>query len=103
LSALNQLRHCRGDLIWAVLLDEMPFGNGDSVWFGQLRTKSRTRPCTSAGVAVDEQLRHIAFRKPLTVFVTTATTSAGSPSIGMLRGHDSVGRRSSLGLQEGSR
>jgi len=79
----------------------MPCGNGDGL--ARPAADEIANPTPSAGVAVDERLWHIAFRKALTVIVTTATTSAGSPSIGMLRGHDSGRPPVFAGIAEGSR
>lgn len=56
-----------------------------------------------ARLGVDEQLGTSLRANQLPYSFTTSTTSAGSLSIGRLRGQDNVGRRSSPALANGFR
>jgi hypothetical protein len=75
-----------------------------SVWLGQVRRNSRTRPVTvEPGSPLMNSLGPSLCDGHAPYSSTVAATSAGSPSIGMLRGHANVGRRSSPGLRNGAR
>src|SRR6185503_683251 len=75
-----------------------------SSWRGQVRQNSRWGPVRmEPGSALTKSLGSGLFERKRPYWLTTSTTSGGSPSMGICRGQVSVGRRDSPGSRYGLR